>query len=86
MERVLFIKLFFSSLNYFYFLIFHLHYSFSPPELEAAESRLVNTLFVACMATCHSLTNIDGQLSGDPLDLKMFVATGWVSTSFVLMN
>jgi len=31
------------------------------------------------MATCHSLTKIEGQLSGDPLDLKMFEATGWVS-------
>lgn len=33
------------------------------------------------MATCHSLTKIEGQLSGDPLDLKMFEATGWVSGS-----
>ena len=31
------------------------------------------------MATCHSLTIIEGQLSGDPLDQKMFEATGWVS-------
>ena len=30
------------------------------------------------MATCHSLTIIDGQLSGDPLDLIMFEAIGWV--------
>ncbi|MEQ2167599.1 hypothetical protein GOODEAATRI_005675 [Goodea atripinnis] len=30
------------------------------------------------MATCHSLTKIEGQLSGDPLDLKMFEATGWI--------
>uniref|UniRef100_A0A8D0AWJ0 Polyamine-transporting ATPase 13A3 n=1 Tax=Sander lucioperca TaxID=283035 RepID=A0A8D0AWJ0_SANLU len=37
--------------------------------------------FVACMATCHTLTKIEGQLSGDPLDLKMFEATGWVSCS-----
>uniref|UniRef100_A0A671Z3L9 ATPase 13A3 n=1 Tax=Sparus aurata TaxID=8175 RepID=A0A671Z3L9_SPAAU len=38
---------------------------------------LVKSQFVACMATCHSLTKIEGQLSGDPLDLKMFEATGW---------
>lgn len=31
------------------------------------------------MASCHSLTKIEGELSGDPLDLKMFNATGWVS-------
>ncbi|XP_058876833.1 polyamine-transporting ATPase 13A3, partial [Acipenser ruthenus] len=30
------------------------------------------------MAACHSLTRIEGRLSGDPLDLKMFEATGWV--------
>lgn len=29
------------------------------------------------MATCHSLTIIDGTLNGDPLDLKMFESTGW---------
>ncbi|XP_041848724.1 probable cation-transporting ATPase 13A3 isoform X2 [Melanotaenia boesemani] len=52
--------------------------SFSPPESEASEECLVNTMFVACMATCHSLTNIEGELSGDPLDLKMFAATGWI--------
>ncbi|XP_037837958.1 probable cation-transporting ATPase 13A3 isoform X2 [Kryptolebias marmoratus] len=52
--------------------------SFSPPESDVAAERLVNTTFVACMATCHSLTKIDGELSGDPLDLKMFIATGWI--------
>ncbi|KAJ8686576.1 hypothetical protein QAD02_022370 [Eretmocerus hayati] len=29
------------------------------------------------MVTCHSITIIDGQLIGDPLDLKMFESTGW---------
>ena len=32
------------------------------------------------MATCHSLTTIEGKLTGDPLDLKMFQATKWVCT------
>ena len=31
---------------------------------------------VVGMATCHSLTVIDGELSGDPLDVNMFQATG----------
>ncbi|XP_029381134.1 probable cation-transporting ATPase 13A3 isoform X2 [Echeneis naucrates] len=52
--------------------------SFSPPESDPAKDSLVNSGFVACMATCHSLTRIDGELSGDPLDLKMFSATGWI--------
>lgn len=34
--------------------------------------------FLTCMATCHSLTVIDGELSGDPLDLIMFNSTKWV--------
>jgi len=33
------------------------------------------------MATCHSLTNINGELTGDPLDLKMFLGTEWVGKS-----
>lgn len=35
--------------------------------------------FMVGMATCHSLTIIDGELSGDPLELIMFDAIGWVS-------
>ncbi len=30
------------------------------------------------MATCHSLTRINAKLSGDPLDMKMFLSTKWV--------
>lgn len=30
------------------------------------------------MATAHSLATINGKLSGDPIDLKMFLGTGWV--------
>uniref|UniRef100_A0A803SMU4 Cation-transporting ATPase n=1 Tax=Anolis carolinensis TaxID=28377 RepID=A0A803SMU4_ANOCA len=33
----------------------------------------------AAMATCHSLVVLDGKIQGDPLDLKMFQATQWVS-------
>uniref|UniRef100_A0A8C7LY25 ATPase 13A3 n=1 Tax=Oncorhynchus mykiss TaxID=8022 RepID=A0A8C7LY25_ONCMY len=51
--------------------------SFHLSEENAYKESLVKSQFVACMATCHSLTKIDGQLSGDPLDLKMFEATGW---------
>lgn len=29
------------------------------------------------MATCHSVNLINGELSGDPLDVKMFEATKW---------
>ncbi|XP_068460233.1 polyamine-transporting ATPase 13A3 isoform X2 [Clinocottus analis] len=52
--------------------------SFHVSEENAYQENLVTSRFVACMATCHSLTKIDGQLSGDPLDLKMFEAIGWI--------
>ncbi|XP_063772495.1 polyamine-transporting ATPase 13A3 isoform X2 [Pseudophryne corroboree] len=48
------------------------------PEEKACSESLVKSQFVACMSTCHSLTKIDGVISGDPLDLKMFEATGWI--------
>ncbi|XP_052082525.1 polyamine-transporting ATPase 13A3-like isoform X4 [Mytilus californianus] len=40
-------------------------------------SKVDNDNFISAMATCHSLTLIEGVLSGDPLDLIMFEATGW---------
>ncbi|KAL4630733.1 putative cation-transporting ATPase 13A3 [Arapaima gigas] len=52
--------------------------SFHLSEDSACKEPLVKSQFVACMATCHSLTKIEGELSGDPLDLKMFEATGWI--------
>lgn len=30
-----------------------------------------------CMASCHSVTIIEEKLSGDPMDVIMFVSTGW---------
>ncbi|KAM3931840.1 putative cation-transporting ATPase 13A4 [Leptodactylus fuscus] len=32
----------------------------------------------AAMTCCHSIIMLDGKLEGDPLDLKMFEATGWI--------
>ncbi|XP_075720182.1 putative cation-transporting ATPase 13A4 [Rhinoderma darwinii] len=33
---------------------------------------------LGAMTSCHSVIMVDGNLQGDPLDLKMFEATGWV--------
>ncbi|XP_078063851.1 polyamine-transporting ATPase 13A3 isoform X2 [Mustelus asterias] len=52
--------------------------SFLQSEQSICKESLVKSQFMACMATCHTLTKIDGKLSGDPLDLKMFEETGWV--------
>ncbi|XP_077564177.1 polyamine-transporting ATPase 13A3-like [Haemaphysalis longicornis] len=38
----------------------------------------LDSLLLQGMATCHSITVIEQQLCGDPLDLKMFEATNWV--------
>ncbi|KAJ8254750.1 hypothetical protein GJAV_G00196960 [Gymnothorax javanicus] len=51
---------------------------FSSPEQEVAMESQSYSPFLVAMATCHTLTRIDGQLTGDPLDMKMFEATGWV--------
>ncbi|CAL8110548.1 unnamed protein product [Orchesella dallaii] len=40
-------------------------------------NHLPNGPLLVGMAVCHSLTRIDGDLIGDPLDLKMFEWTGW---------
>ena len=34
---------------------------------------------VQAMATCHSLIRLKGKLTGNPLDVKLFEAIGWVS-------
>uniref|UniRef100_A0A4W4E076 Cation-transporting ATPase n=1 Tax=Electrophorus electricus TaxID=8005 RepID=A0A4W4E076_ELEEL len=47
-------------------------------EEQGSAGFLAPSSFVSCMATCHSLTKIEGELSGDPLDLKVFSATGWI--------
>lgn len=39
---------------------------------------------LAAMATCHSLTIIEGEIAGDPLDVIMFQATNWVRHFFLL--
>ncbi|XP_072264310.1 polyamine-transporting ATPase 13A3 [Pyxicephalus adspersus] len=53
-------------------------FRFLPSDGKAYSEKLIKSQFVACMATCHSLTKIDGVISGDPLDLKMFEAIGWI--------
>ncbi|XP_048484806.1 polyamine-transporting ATPase 13A3 isoform X7 [Plutella xylostella] len=63
-------------------------YAVVPHQMEAGEAfgRTVvdvTALPLTCpliqaLASCHSLTSIEGKLTGDPLDLKMFEFTKWV--------
>ncbi|CAH1775580.1 unnamed protein product [Owenia fusiformis] len=49
---------------------------FLPVEQDPSE--MPRGPFLVAMASCHSLTMIDGELTGDPLDLKMFESTNWL--------
>ncbi|PVI07557.1 P-type ATPase-like protein [Periconia macrospinosa] len=51
------------------------HYDRDPTINYADHKAILYT-----MATCHSLRLIDGELLGDPLDVKMFNFTGWSFT------
>lgn len=52
---------------------------FSTPQLRRDSYIDYNKCkkIIYTMATCHSLRLVDGELLGDPLDIKMFEFTGW---------
>eukprot|EP00095_Tigriopus_kingsejongensis_P002264 snap_masked-scaffold633_size121756-processed-gene-0.12 protein:Tk02264 transcript:snap_masked-scaffold633_size121756-processed-gene-0.12-mRNA-1 annotation:"probable cation-transporting atpase 13a3-like" len=50
---------------------------FNPPEKDVTKLKN-NCPMKTCLASCHSLTLIDNDLTGDPLDIKMFESTNWV--------
>lgn len=53
----------------------------SPKELPSVlrESKKTRSqLLMEVLACCHSLTSVNGNLIGDPLDIKMFEWTGWI--------
>ncbi|KAL3321032.1 hypothetical protein Ciccas_000270 [Cichlidogyrus casuarinus] len=52
---------------------------FSEP-LSDVKLKLISGPLMETMTSCHSLTVINGELSGDPLDLKMFQSTNWEFT------
>ncbi|XP_068220779.1 polyamine-transporting ATPase 13A3-like isoform X6 [Palaemon carinicauda] len=57
----------------------------SAPVMDASSIGHTSHL-VAGMATCHSLTYLHGNLTGDPLDVKMFEATKWTLEEASLGN
>ncbi|KAI2623275.1 hypothetical protein GGR54DRAFT_597429 [Hypoxylon sp. NC1633] len=46
-------------------------------DAESGDEHDTNRAALFAMATCHSLRSVDGELMGDPLDVKMFEFTGW---------
>ena len=59
--------------------------AFQPAVHNPSELPLTGKMATA-MATCHSLTIIDGELTGDPLDVKMFNSVNWVSKHLFTYN
>jgi len=55
----------------------HIVYENIHENLNTGEQKLLRHRMLELMATCHSLTYVKGVVSGDPLDLRMFEATGW---------
>lgn len=53
-----------------------LNYS-TVPGHPNAESEFAYPLIICAMATCHSVKVVNGELVGDPMDLKMFEFTKW---------
>ena len=53
-------------------------YSFSSTVVAPGDQLSRESPLLQCMACCHSLTLIGGEIKGDPLDYRMFEATGWV--------
>ncbi|KAB5563391.1 hypothetical protein GE09DRAFT_1112275 [Coniochaeta sp. 2T2.1] len=49
----------------------HSHGQDAPDDIVTRKAALYT------MATCHSLRSVDGELMGDPLDVKMFEFTRW---------
>jgi cation-transporting ATPase 13A3/4/5 len=45
-------------------------YKLKPDDLDSVQP---DDPFIVAMATCHSLTIIDNELTGDPLDLKVIL-------------
>lgn len=48
------------------------------PEVRSVTEMSVSDHVIIAMACCHSLTIVDGEIIGDPMDMKMFEATHWV--------
>jgi cation-transporting ATPase 13A2 len=42
------------------------------------EAKEIKNLFIECLSSCHSMTQVNGKLMGDPIDVKMFMASGWI--------
>jgi len=47
------------------------------PIIASDKPKELKKLFSECLASCHGITRVDGKIVGDPIDVKMFEASGW---------
>jgi len=47
------------------------------PILASSKPKDLQKLFIECLACCHGITRVNGKIIGDPIDVKMFEASGW---------
>jgi cation-transporting ATPase 13A2 len=49
------------------------------PEIASKRNKNkdLNGFFVESLASCHGITRVNGKIIGDPIDVKMFEASGW---------
>lgn len=50
---------------------------FTEPDVPTFGAADAKTPLLHALATCHALKLVDGEVIGDPLDLRMFEFTGW---------
>jgi len=69
-----------STFGHFYRSIegFQLESMYTDQKVYEENANKSKSLFVECLASCHSLTHVDGKIIGDPLDVEMFKSTGWI--------
>jgi len=48
-----------------------------PANIKGVDAEIKKLPLLHALATCHSLKVVDGEVIGDPLDVKMFEYTGW---------
>ena len=44
----------------------------------SSKNKDLDLIYVECLSSCHGITSVDGKLIGDPIDVKMFEACGWI--------
>lgn len=48
------------------------------PSVLFQSKKTRSQLFMEVLGSCHSITSVNGELIGDPLDIKMFEWSGYI--------